>query len=351
MLLFSSFTKVKANEYSEVTQDVEIKYKWYKEIIEGDYYPLKEEKEGYLIDEFNIKYGDYSLWSEENCRLSDKYYLKDYRIIRVYEKIRDVRYVKLENFRFNNNIKIYQNNQPLNYDILYNKNNMVKIDLKQEYRSETLTFFIENSQNYEISLYTNKEFTDYIISKQITNETLLIPDKTWITQNTIFNTTYTEEIYNNSDLTIKIREYNVCKYREKYVYKYQIKKEYYDDEYHENVDGYIKDTNDYKVLYKGEPITNNVEIIKERIVKDPQIEYIYIPKENTIEKNDSSKEIQEENCHPKVKAEIKERIIYKVPKKVYLIIILPIIIFLIMKLLKKMSTKTFSKYCRKRIKK
>lgn len=338
-MIISSINQVKASEHLEVTEDVEIRYKWYKEVIKGNYYPLKEEKEGYITNEFDIKYGEYSIWTKENCNLSNEYYLKDYRTIRVYKKPRDARYVKLENFHFDNNIKIYQNNQLLNYEIIYSDKNTMKIDLKQEYRSETLTFFIENSQNYKISLYTNKEFTDYIISKEVTNETLLIPDKTWITKDTIYTNSYTEQIYKDNGLTFKIDEYNVCRYREKYVYKYQIKKEYYDDNYYAEIDSdeYTKDINDYKVFYKGNPITNNVEIIKEKIIKEPQIEYIYIPNENIIQKNDSSKEIQKTECLPKKETTTVKKTIFKIPKRIYLVIALLvlIIIFLIAKIIRK----------------
>ena len=339
LLLPFLFSYVKADEYPDVTGDVEIRYKWYKEVMEGDYYPLKEVKEGYITNEFDIKYGEYSLWTKENCDLSNEYYLKDYKTINIYKKLWDVRFIKLDNFQFDNNIRIYHNNKLLNYEILYSDDNITKIDLKQSYRSENLIFFIENSQNYKISLYMNKEFTNYIISKEVIDESVLIPDKTWITKETIYNTSYTEDIYEDNDLTFKIDEYNVCRYREKYVYKYQIKKEYYDDNYYNEIDNdeYIKDINDYKVFYKGNPITNNVEIIKEKIIKEPQIEYIEIIDENNIEKNDSSKEIQEISCLPKIKTEVEEKKIYLVPKKIYLVIILLIIviIFLGVKLFKK----------------
>lgn len=337
LLLPLLFSYVNADEYSEITSDVEIRYKWYREVKEGDYYPLKEEKIGYLIDYSDIKYGNYSSWSKDNCQLLNKYYLKDYRTIKAYRTVSKARFVKLENFNFNDNIKIYQNNQLIDYEVMYNENNLVKLDLKRSYRCETLTFFIENANNYKIGLYTNSSLTDFIISKEIVDEVLLIPDETWISPYTIFIMVYTDEIYNNSGLTIKSNEYNECRYREKYVYKYLINKEYYDDEYHLNVDGYIKDIDNYQVLYKGEPITNNVEIIKEKIVKQPQIEYVYIPNENNVENNDSSMEVHENNCIPEIKTKVEEKQIYLVPKKIYLVIILliMIIIFLGIKLFKK----------------
>ena len=158
-----------------------------------------------------------------------------------------------------------------------------------------------------------------------------MPDKTWITEDTYFIKYDGNVYYEITDLTTLTNEYEVCRYREKYVYKYQVKKEYYDDNYYANIDGYIKDISDYKIFYKGEPITNTIEITKEKIVKEPQIEYIYVPNENEMQKNDSSKEkneTSETNCLPKIETEIIEK--FKIPKKLYIIIVLLLLVILIL---------------------
>ena len=344
LMMILLINPVKANEYQDITEDIEIRYKWYKEVVEGDYYPIKEKQPDYLIDYTKLKYGNYSIWKNSYCDFSNENYLKESKTIRDYKKVRDTRYIKLENFSFKNNIKIYQNNKLLDYKIISDDGSTVKIDLKKNYRSETIILNIENAQNYKITFYVDENFTKLVISKDVVNETLLIPDKTWITENTNYDRIFVEGIYDDNDLIWKMNEYDLCRVSEIYVYKYQIKKEYYDDNYHKNVDGYIKDENDYKVFYKGEPITNTIEIIQEKIVKEPQIEYIYIEKEN--EKNDSSKEIQEnleidkptkKDCLPEIQTEIIEKEILKIPKKIYIIIsvLLLIIILLITKLYKK----------------
>ena len=53
ILLTISFTDiVNANEYSDITEDIETRYKWYKEILlPGDYYPLKDIHYDDKIDE------------------------------------------------------------------------------------------------------------------------------------------------------------------------------------------------------------------------------------------------------------------------------------------------------------
>lgn len=214
--------------------------------------------------------------------------------------------------------------------------------------ADDLTFYIPNEKDYRITLYKDKYLKTVILSKYIENEDLLIPDKTWIPENTNYVYYYTTETLRETDLTKKIYQAQICRVREIYVYKYKVTKEYYDDNYYLNVDGYIKDINDYKIFYEEKvitniiekPITNIVEITKEKIIKEPKIEYIYIPSENEIEKFDSSEKIE---CTPQIKTEIKteiktiEKKIPKVPKKVYIIIaiLLLIITLLSIKLRKK----------------
>lgn len=294
---------------------------------------------GYLVDENNIKYSEYSSWEKDYCNYQGEYYVKESKTMRLYQKIQDVRYILLENFEYNDNIKIYQNNSIVNYKIINNENQTIKIDLGRNYMSDTLMFYIEATSKYKISLYADNKYTNAILSKEIENEKVLMPNKTWIVNSANFQNYYTiNYVLNETELTKMKEVYSICRYREKYVYKYKKTKEYYDDNYHLNVEGYIKDYNDYQVYYKGEPITNTIEIIKEKIVKQPQLEYIYIEKENNEKETDSSKE---KECLPQIETKVETKIIEKeknkIPKIIYLIIILlvSIIIFLLVKKRKK----------------
>ena len=165
------------------------------------------------------------------------------------------------------------------------------------------------------------------------NEELLIPDSTWITDETYYINYYTGETLRETGLTKLKESTQICRYQEIYVYKYKIEREYYDDNYHLHVDGYIKDEKDYQIFYQENPIINTVEITTEKIIKEPKIEYIYIPNENNIEKIDSSKETQ---CTPKIETKIKKEIqtiekeIFKIPKKIYLIIAILILTIIIL---------------------
>lgn len=348
LLIITTFDFVNALEYPEITNDIEIRYKWYKEVITGDYYPLKNITSEDKIDITKLKYGNYSSsYKESYCSLSPYYYLIEEKEKYIYQKVSDIRYVLLENFNYDNNIKIYYQNEPLEFKIISNENSQLKIDLNYLYQSESLLFIIDHPDNYKIGLYLNNDFQDEIISKKISGENIIVPDKTWITNNTVFWTTYAKIKYKTSDLTKLISVKRECRYREKYVYKYTIKKEYYDDQYHLEIDGYTKDINDYKIFYKGEPLVNTIEItkeiIKEKLVKVPQIEYVYIETEQKENKIDSSQQKNEvtanlnNNCLENIKTEIIEKEVQKIPKKIYIIIfvLIAIIIILVIKIYKK----------------
>ena len=336
---------VHANEYPEITEDIEIRYKWYKEISTGDYFPSKDINNEDLIDKNNIRYGNYSEWKSSYCNLSAEYYEISTRKRYKYNKVENVRYIHIENFEYKDNIKIYYENKILEYKIISQDNKEIKIELDHLYLPETLLFYIQNATNYKITLYRTILFDKEVLSKEIVNENILIPDKTWINNNSSFVETITGESYKDSDLTKKISSYDECRYREKYVYKYELERQYYDDNYYTNLEGYIKDISDYKFYYKGEPIINTIEIVQDKIIKEQQIEYVYVENKDKIEnnekkENDSSIDktiIAESDCQPIVKKEIKIKEIVKIPKIIYIIVLILLVFIglLIIKVLKK----------------
>jgi len=343
MLILIPTTVVNATEsdelYPDVTNDIEIRYKWYKEVIssEGEYYPLKDIKGNDIIDEFNIKYMESSVYKQEYCSLQADYYLLEEKYEREYQTLSNASYILIDNVNSSTNIKIYYEYKPINFTIMSNNNNQIKINIRKPYACDKLIFYVDTDEKYTIGLYKDLSFQKKIISKTIENEIITKPDETWIDQSTKFNIIKTEEEKNETSLTKLISETKMCSYKEKYVYKYNKTKEYYDDNYHLNVEGYTKDENDYRYFYKGKPITitNTVEIIKEKIVKEPQIKYVYIEKETEQNKDDSSKENTcPENTKQEIKTEIKTEIIeknvFKTPKKIYIILIILVIIILIL---------------------
>lgn len=332
-------------ELKDITNDVEIRYKWYKEEIEGDYYPLKEKKEGYLIDADKIKYGPLSGWGPGNCLLPENYYLKNYDTIYIYQTIPKIAYIKLENLSSNATVKVYQNNQNIEYKIISSDtDNYLMINLQKSYLVDDLTFYISGDNQYKIKLYNNSIGVKEQLAKDVIGETLLIPDSTWTTEYTTYVDYSTMNEIRQTSLTKRKTLNQVCTSREIFVYQYKINREYYDNNYHTYVEGYIKDINDYQIFYQEKPITNTIEITKEitkeKIIKQPTIEYIYVPSENETKKIDSSETLE---CIPEIKNQIKteyktiEKEIFKTPTKIYIIIAIMflIIIFLITKLIKK----------------
>lgn len=334
---------VSADEYTEVTDDIEIRYKWYKEIIstEGKYYPLRKVATNDKIDKNNIKYvGDWKIYDNSYCSLSPEYYLLDKLTVREYRKVYDASYVLIENVDYKDNIKIYVDNKLIDFKVISSDNNQVKINLLKPYLCGELLFYVDSDTEYTISLYEDLNFTKQIISKTANNVKISIPDETWINDNTYFYNYITSKYYEESVFSKLVSEKVNCAYKEKYVYKYDVIREYYDENYHVNVDGYIKDINDYKIYSKSNQNTNIVEIIQEKIVEVPKIEYIYI--ENKTQENDSS---QTQACQPKeitetiveTKTETIEKEIFKIPYQLYiaLLILVIIIVFLIIKLYRK----------------
>ena len=330
MLIITSVNCVYAStEFPEITDDIEIKYRWYKEKITGDYYPLQTITSEDLVDVTKIKFSKFSGWDQLNCRLNSHQYLIEQKTANIYTKVESVRYVVFKNFKYNNNIKIYNENKQIDFKIISQTEEEVKIDMNRSYLVESLLFIVDTSEKYKIAFYAQNDFKKEIISKEIEGTKIFSANKDWITDKTVFVNLSSEINYPTSDLT-RITSINYyCRYREIYVYKYEMKREYYDENYYLNVDGYIKDTDDYKIYYKGEPITNTIEITKEKIVKVPQTKYVYIetePKktldENNEIENDTSEEVQKNTCSNEKEFKIVEKEIFKIPKRTYLIIII-----------------------------
>lgn len=332
----------------DVTNDIEIRYRWYKEIIspEGEYYPLKDITEEDRYDPEKIKYVGKELYTADYCSLPDEYYKITEKYTKEYNRVYNATYMIIENVSPTINIKIYYHNQPVNYKIVSSEDNQLKINLAGEYACDRLLFYVDTEEKYKISLYRDSNFKRLTLSKEFENDKVSVPDASWITEETKFYIYATQESLQQTSLTKFISERIVCSYKEKYVYKYDAQREYYDDGYHSYIEGYIKDINDYRYYYKGEPIVNTIEITKEKIIKEPQIKYVYIEPTVNTKENDSSieKECPNETI-TKIKTQVQikevEKPIFKIPKVTYIIIGLLslMVIVLIIKLYKNMSTK------------
>lgn len=322
LTIISNPVKAEETKYKDVTEDIEIRYKWYKEIIDenGKYYPLRKITSEDKYDKNNYKFIRSVSINAETCSYPNEFYLIEKINFKKYKKTYDAKIAVIENVDPQTEIKIHYENQVLNYKIISHENDTMVIDLNGEKLCDRLMFYINTDNKYKMSLYRDREQKQIIIAKELENQKISIPNNTWILPETQFDyTSYIMISYNTSSLTELIGSKEMCASYEKYVYKYDVAKEYYDDNYHTYVEGYIKDENDYRMYYKGEPliITNTIEITKEKIKEVPKIEYVYLEKEvnNTEPPKACEKEIQ-----TKIETKIIEKKIKEIPKKIYLIV-------------------------------
>lgn len=319
-------TNVKAEEkYKDVTEDIEVRYKWYKEIKtgEGEYYPLRKITEEDRYDKYDFKYVNTTRVNEEFCSYPTEFYKIEPKKYQTYTKVNDARYVVIENIKPETLVKIYYKNNDFNYRIVSHENNILILDLKVDLLCDKLLFYVDTLNKYKISLYRDVELKKLIMSKELENEKFSIPNTDWKIEPNAYYETYISTIkYDESSLTKLKEEKTMCGCSEKYVYKYNVTREYYDDNYYEYIEGYIKDENDYRYYYKGEPIivNNTIEVVKEKIKEVPKIEYIYLEKESQEAEKEEKKE-----CVPvtntKIETKIIEKEITKQPKKIYMVII------------------------------
>lgn len=348
LLYVLQISSVKANEKIDITNNSTIKYKWYtEEKTEGKYYPKGEKLEGYYEDIYDIKYGPETQSSEKYCKYSKEKYHIEMDVDRVYKKVVDTRYIKIVGNKISENIKVFENTRQIPYSIVKKTDNELIIDLKRLYEVGNLWFYLENSQEFDIYLAFNDYFTSMSLYKHITNEKLIIPDKTWIYENTVYGNLYTTEKKPDNDFLTYTGQRARCRAREILTYRYKINKVYYDNQYHEKIKNYLPDYENYLIEYTGTLPTNIINITKTVKELIPMKEYIYIDESEQDNLNNSSENKKDDNCEPKevVKTKYVENEIIKkikvIPQIIYFVIsiLILIITFLTIKLVKKCRLK------------
>ena len=322
---------VKAITETDITNDANVKYKWYKEIIIDElYYPKNKELEGYLEDVTKVEYGAFSEWRSEYCDYSKDDYLIDSKIITTFHRLDKIKYILIANAsatcpsgRCTNEVKIYYNFNNLNYKVLKDNYYGLLIELPDYYEPEKLLFYINTEHKQVIYLSKNKEIPPIMIASPPSSENIQVLNNNWEAR---------EEAYihvEGNDLTIplikNIKEEKICRIREINTYRYKISKEYYDDNYHDIVNDYIPDINNYQINYlKQFP---QKEIIKNILVPKIEKEYVYLT-------NDAVKE-ECNNGELVYQTKYVDKYVDKVPKWIYCLILSLglIIIFLVIKLL------------------
>jgi len=251
---------VSATEFIDFTDDVELKYRWYKnEIIDGFYHSKREKVDGYIEDVNNVQYGEYSDWDLKYCDYSPEEYLIEEKNITTYEKIANTRYLKMEFIKVDgeycndcvSEIKIFLDKNEIGYEILSQTSRQISIDLLQEYDTEKLWFFIDADHLYNMYLFKDRTTSNENLSVNVKRKKILIPNINWLKNTALFNKEKTDGFINEGIFIKNIETTKVCRVSEIKTYRYKIQKKYYDNNYYSYVDNYIPDITDYFVYYNG----------------------------------------------------------------------------------------------------
>jgi len=345
IVLFLIFTlgigNVYAKELNNITNQSQIKYKWYKEeFVDGMYYPKKDKLNGYVEDITNIKYSDYSVWNKEYCNYSLENYILDKKTKYIYQIVSGTKYIKLENISHKdiNEIQIFYRKNLLNYEIIENTEEIIKIELNNFYETNDLWFYIDTDKEYDIVLSGYKDYSTTNLSKHIKQEKFLLPDKTWLTEKTMYATHYTEIPLITTDFIKLKNSETICRVKEIETYRYKINKIYFDDNYYTFIENYLPDKNDYIIEYNGQIPKETITITKTETIKEK--EYIYLENSeiqqneqlNIIKQETEIKNNEQSESKPIIETKYVEKEVLKeikkVPKTIYVVILFLLLIII-----------------------
>ena len=376
-ILFVNVTN--AEEYSEWQQqldfsikykniETETRYRFYKEEIEGEYL-IKDTLDKYNYENKNkYIYSDFSLW-QESCEVDNANI--ENKVVYPYKKlIVDTNYIHIYEFANNisfKDIKVFSNGKeiPYTYEVCDNcvsdytkitKDEQIILKLDGSYPTKSLSFYIEANDGYPNIIY--KIMTTYDIDgskigiAKVINSNLkdFVPDSRWYSLATESDIMYSDILVEEDDNTVIYPSKNMCRYQQKMTYHYNINKVYYDDNYYTNIDGYIKDINDYKIYYrylietdKNTNNDNNINKIDNNEIKQYQKneeEPNKIEEDKNINKNSNVKNNTNNNTNKEVPIVNTMSINKQIPiiKYIILVVIVLTLIFIFYKN-KKMSMK------------
>lgn len=261
----------------------EYRYRFYKEEKRGEYTKIDDDRFEYMeLNDFY--YGD-DIYYDNDCpsyvNEGDRTYLTKYK----YKKYLPIRYVKMCNLSdsemdiesiefydeviggfFSSEIKECTKCQNDNYTIEPGGCLTLEMEYPLYLNEFTIWLNLANNGNYGTFelLYSND--IDY-------SNKHIVGSVRGTMRHSIYqyNYTYTmypnfTEVYTNydidvDDLTIVLEKHDLCMAKDILIYKYNIVKDYYDDNYYSNIDDlvnlsleekllYKKDVDDYKIFYK-----------------------------------------------------------------------------------------------------
>lgn len=358
LIMLLGVNYVYADSLTDITDKVELRAKWYKEVKEETYYKKGVPLEGYIEDETKTRYSTNYSWSASNC--DEDLDNQEYQVVRTYAALRPINNIRITNIDSLENITILNKDKTIGFKTIKN-NNEILLQLNDFYNPENITIIIPSKKEFLIELLYSNIISTY---KNIKNETTIKVDDTWnITADSLVNDVTIDEIKEGPFRKINKTEIR-CALGEIETYRYKITKVYYDDNYHNYIENYLPDINTVKVYYNGiiidEPICPNLNEQEEKVIEEEEIKAEkdneikektkvvtkYIEKEQTVpEYIEAScpKEVITKYINPEPQIEYKYISNTKIPKKIYLIIsALSLIILVLLTILKKMSHKRIS---------
>ena len=291
--------------------ELQFRYKFYKEVKNGKYLRKGQVSEYEYEDLNNVRYGPYSNY-QVDCQSKPGYRI-NYGKMYKYQELLPIRYVKITNISNEKvnikDISVYSASKKIDYEIetLIEDNLIDSFDNIIIYLSNNVNLYnfkinleLSNKDtSYEILLSNDNSFSDNkIVSRVIGNskKTMYFYDDNFI-------------LYENygdikTDYNIVVRDFmkvisvdTVCRFSEIFTYHYNIEKEYYDDNYYEDISNltdlsdedkilYKKDLDSYKIYYRYNhdvfessnfiDVTEDIKLVNTGIIKEVNYGYLVV---------------------------------------------------------------------------
>ena len=287
---YSDYREEEIIEDDLIDVDVEKRYRWYKEVRDGDY--VKVGDDGYqYVDYSNYTLTDFSDWDNGIIDSNDDKIVETRTKYRA-KKVKPINKFLIGQFDVNggstnvSSIKIYYEDSEIDYNILYldkktdigvSENLFLYIELGDYYYLSDLTVEITSTEFDRVNSFsvyalrsTDIDYVDdiYYIYEFSGNDNNVL--KLSSSDFVMRNPSYEEEVILDNigdtayyDVVDIINEY---RYQDKLYYSYNIKREYVDG-YYKNLDGYLRDDNDYKLYYRYRN-RDRIDIANEIIIDD-----------------------------------------------------------------------------------
>ena len=298
-ILFLIIVLIVGSDVCLAEDKYEIRYRWYKEEIQGEYL-IEDTSNNYQYSDINkYIYSDYIVDFKEldnAIDLSDS--TREYELMTkyYYKKPLKINYINLGNFTGYidiDKINIYYKNMLLNYKAVnyygtdwngtrgsFDMYSFISFELEKKYDPKDISVEIITKSTDSLIKYELR----YTIGFNDTNDANVIrytansKESKYIPNNTWDILRLDDKIYEGIDKELVNELYIIYntkvyyRYRNKLIYYYNIKKKYYDDNYYANVDGYLPDYNDYIIYSDSDEIDDNeVRVINNNAINNTDV--------------------------------------------------------------------------------